>query len=288
MIDKLSYRISFPSTGKVFSQNLAFGSGLTIIRGANETGKSLIIEMIRYALFGVDALRGDRSDYDLLDVNMVFSVRGEVYRVTRSGNKAFLNGKLAVGTAAVNRKIKEILGFNLDVFDIACAAMQGELDKLTRGMRPAERRRMVEEVIGLNAIEEEEKQCRSEGNAIKRLAETQEKTLVQPKPPEKPSQYETSSVLEELYLIQVRTEAEREQLSHMVQPEAPVEPTKPEYNDDVELHEIRRLDGENERARIERALQEVPAATRTRQDTECALAFYEQRRLGPRPSYSRE
>jgi DNA repair protein SbcC/Rad50 len=285
MINQLIYRISFPSTSKEFSNNLTFAPGLTIIRGPNETGKSLILEMIRYALFGVAALRGDRSDYNTLDVNLTFSVKDKSYRVTRSGNKAFLNGKLATGTAAVNQKIRDILGFDLDVFDIACAAVQGDLDKLTKRMRPAERRKMVEEVIGLNSIEEEEKLCRSESNALKKQALTAENKLVEPQPPEKPNKYESSSVLEALYHKQIEIEAERKQLLQMVEPEAPVLPSKPEFNDDVEEYEKTRAESEAEKGRIERTLQGIPAATRTRQDIEQAILFYEQQALGPQPKF---
>lgn len=285
MINTLSYRISFPSTGKAFSQNLVFKPGLTVIRGPNETGKSLILEMIRYALFGVNALRGDRADYDILDVTMTFTAKNSEYRIVRNGNKAFLNGKLAVGTAAVNKKILEILGFDLDVFDIACAAVQGDLDKLTKRMRPGERRKMVEEVIGLNSIEEEERTCRAEGNAIKRMVEADESKLVPPKPPEKPERYESSSILEELYHAQVKIEAEREQLLTMTEPVPPQEPAKPEFNEDVIKYEEQRKKIEAERATIERTLRNIPCATRTRQDTERALLFYEQQALGLRPKY---
>jgi len=288
MISQLIYRISFPSTGKAFSQNLTFKPGLTVIRGENEVGKSLVLEMIRYALFGVDALRADRGDYNTLDVNMKFTVRGQEYHVVRSGNKAFLNGKEAVGTAAVNRKIREILGFNLDVFDMSAAAMQGDLDKLTRRMRPADRRRMVEEVIGLNAIEEEEKAYRAKGNEIKRSAQTIEKRLVRPEPPELPDAYETSSVLEELYRNQLEVEAERKQLLRMQEPEQPLEPAKPEFGDDVDVYEARRLEIIHERGLLSRALREIPTATRTRQDTDAALSYWEQQKRGPIPNYSRE
>lgn len=285
MINTLSYRISFPSTGKVFSQNLSFKPGLTIIRGPNETGKSLILEMIRYALFGVAALRGDRSDYDQLDVNLTFSIKDDQYRVIRHGNRATLNGKLAVGTAAVNRKILEILGFDLSVFDIACAAVQGDLDKLTKRMRPTERRKMVEEVIGLTAIEEEEKTCRSESNAIKRLIENQESKLVEPEPPEKPDRYESSSDLDALYKSQLKVEAERAQLLSIVEPMAPQQPTRPEFKDDVEQYELQRITTQGRREEIERNLQTIPTVTRPRQDTERAKRFYEQKALGPRPTY---
>lgn len=288
MISTLSYRISFPSTGKVFSQNLTFAPGLTVIRGENETGKSLILEMIRYALFGTDALRSTRDQYDILDVNMTFTIKGDEYRVVRTGGKAFLNGKLAVGAAAVNRKIKELLGFDLDVFDLACAAVQGDLDKLTKRMRPGQRRQMVEEVIGLTAIEDEEKECRSSGNEHKRLADAEEKRLVLPEPPQKPDNYESSDTLEELYRRQLEAEAERRQLLRMEEPQMPDKPERPEYDDDVDEHEERRVGIAHERSILQRALREIPAATRTRQDTERALRYWEQQRRGPLPDYPRE
>jgi exonuclease SbcC len=288
MINTLSYRISFPSTGKVFSQNLVFEPGLTIIRGPNETGKSLILEMIRYALFGVSALRADRADYELLDVNMTFDVGDKAYRVSRTGNKAFFNGKEAVGTAAVNKKILEILGYDLDVFDIACAAMQGDLDKLTKRMRPGERRKMVEEVIGLTAIEGEEKICRTKGNALKKQYETEESKLVAPEPPEKPDNYESSNILEALYHTQMKVEAEREQLLRMKEPVPPEQPVRPEFSDDVGDYEQWRLRAEAERSTIERTLRTIPSATRTRQDVEQALWFYEQKALGPRTTHSKD
>lgn len=288
MINKLTYSISFPTTGKAFSQDINFKPGLTIIRGENETGKSLILEMIRYSLYGVEALRANRTDYDVLDTNMTFTVKGEDYIVIRSGNKATLNGKLAVGTAAVNRKILDILGFPLKVFDIACAAMQGDLDKLTKRMAPAERRKMVEEVIGLTAIEEQEKECRASGNALKRVVEATENKLVRPEPITIPDGYENSDILDEEYRTQLRVEAEREQLSRMIEPVAPVPPSKPEFKDDVYDHEQQRMEAENERQALERTLQGLPAATRTRQDIDDVRRYYAQKRLGPKPRYTSE
>lgn len=286
MLNRLTFNISFPSTGKAFSQDIKFKPGLTIIRGANETGKSLILEMIRYALFGVAALRGSRSDYDNLDVELSFSTKGNSYKVIRHGNKATLNSKLAVGTAAVNREIIKILGFDLDVFDIGCAAVQGDLDKLTKRMQPSERRRMVEEVIGLNNIEEEEKECRTEGNTRQRVAEKTLEKLVIPEPPHEPERYEPSSVLESLYHNQLRIEAERSQLLRMRKPVKPQKPIKPCFKDDVEEHEKRRLEIEREKLGIERTIRRIPPITRARQDIENAQLYYEQQKLGPRPTQS--
>ena len=53
--------------------------GLTAITGRNESGKSLIMEMIRFALFGSKALRGEASDYRKLHVELDFIVKEKFY-----------------------------------------------------------------------------------------------------------------------------------------------------------------------------------------------------------------
>ena len=47
---------------------------------------------------------------------------------------------LCIGTAPVNKHIPALLGFGLDVFDVACAANQGDIERLGN-LRPAERKR---------------------------------------------------------------------------------------------------------------------------------------------------
>jgi hypothetical protein len=37
---------------------------------------------------------------------------------------------LCIGTAPVNKHIPALLGFGLDVFDVACAADQGDIERL--------------------------------------------------------------------------------------------------------------------------------------------------------------
>jgi DNA repair exonuclease SbcCD ATPase subunit len=56
MLNKLSYSVTFPTTGRT----------LGLITGANEQGKSLIIEVVRWCLFGSTALRGKAEDYKTL------------------------------------------------------------------------------------------------------------------------------------------------------------------------------------------------------------------------------
>ena len=124
-----------------FDRTFEFGKGLTGIIGKNEAGKSLIVEAIRFALFGTAALRGVADDYKKTHVELWFSVKGDDYHVTRKGTKVVLrrNGEdLASGTKPVNQAIIEILGYDLTVFDVANACNQGGIEALSN-MRPTER-----------------------------------------------------------------------------------------------------------------------------------------------------
>lgn len=285
MLNHIKYDLKFSNTGRKFSQNINFKPGLTVITGANESGKSLIIEMIEYSLFGSSALRGILSDYDQIDTDLTFTIKSQEYKVVRRGSRATLNGNLAVGTAAVNRKIIELLGFNLDVWHIACSAKQGELDKLTARMRPTERRRMVDEVIGLTQIEDTEHEIKTEGNGHKRAAEMLENKLVKPLPIEIPTDYEPSADLEVEHIQALQLQAEYVQLEKIKEPSRPEEPIKPDYSDDVEQHEQQRLEIEREKAGLEGDLRRVPDIAYDRSTIQRAISYYKQRERGPRTKY---
>ena len=69
MLSTLKGSVEF-STGKkiVFDHN--FSKGMTTITGPNESGKSIRLEMIRYALFGTKALLSNAASYKSIDVIM--------------------------------------------------------------------------------------------------------------------------------------------------------------------------------------------------------------------------
>ena len=73
-------------------RTITFEKGLTGVVGPNESGKSLIVEMIRYALFGSKALRGTADDYKKLHVELDFTVQGVDYQILRKGTKIELTG----------------------------------------------------------------------------------------------------------------------------------------------------------------------------------------------------
>lgn len=229
MIKSLKFSVTFPSTGKTFTGDHTFAEGLTAITGANEAGKSLRLEMIRYALFGTAALRGKGEHYKGLKVELEFEANGKLLVVVRQGNKATISHAaevLAVSTKAVNARVVQELGFGLPVFDVACACTQGEIERLG-SMLPAERKRLVDSTIGLGALDELARWCHEQQVTANATADALEKGLVRPNPIEPPENYRPSNVIESA-LVEAKS-LERELMQIEAQLANPVaEPTPPE------------------------------------------------------------
>jgi DNA repair exonuclease SbcCD ATPase subunit len=213
MLKQLEYSVTFPSTGRTFNEAVLFQGGFGAIVGPNESGKSLILEMIRFCLFGSAALRGKSEDYKNLKASLSFILKGSDYLVERTITKAKLtkDGEvIAVGVTPVNTKIPTELGFGLAVFDMACAANQDELLALGT-MKPTDRRRAVDSVIGVSALDDLAKWAADEANALKRAADDLAANLHEPVEPTEPAGYQNSALLEEekVRLDQVRSEADQ-------------------------------------------------------------------------------
>jgi DNA repair exonuclease SbcCD ATPase subunit len=198
------------------------------ITGPNEAGKSMVMEMVRFCLFGTAALRGNSDDYKTLKASLEFVVRGEIYKVRRTINNAWLyqdDELLATGVKPVNAKVIAILGFGIEVFDVACMANQGDVEKLAK-MRPTERKKMVDEVIGANRIEELAKWCGDEAALLGREIAVLERGLVQPVEPVRPEGYCDSVILQKS-VDELRTkQQELARLSGWLQAK-PAEPVAP-------------------------------------------------------------
>jgi len=293
MFHALRYAVTFPSNGVSLSGQLSLQPGSTAISGANGAGKSFIAEMLRYGLFGKKALRGPASDYKTLDMELTFSVGDTTYRVAR-GKKELIESDepLAVGADAVNKKILEILGFDLEVFDVVCAANQKESERLTR-LTPARRKELIDDVVGLTRQETIEKACREEAKGLAREAEALIRTLVLPEKPDKPKGYHQSAkIADELRetkeLIELRSKLQR--VIDAVPPE-PVKPPKacPDIKA-LEAHEKRRIASEAHRMAVHRQLASMqePAYTLEEIEQAEALAAYDadMEKRGPRPDYT--
>lgn len=199
MIKNLRYSVTFPTNGIALSGDFSWQPGITAVVGDNGSGKTFgSIEMPRYLLFGKKALRGPARDYKTLTGNMTFAVKGEDYTVERTPKFERLTDAagevLAVGAEAVTQKITQILGFGLDVFDVVCCSVQKDTDRLTK-LKPAERKALIDQVIGLTATETAEKACRTEATGLRREADALTDALYRPEEPVRPVSYQKSSEL---------------------------------------------------------------------------------------------
>lgn len=268
MINKLKFSVQFPTNSVALQQDLTFQPGLTAITGENGVGKTFgSIEMIRYMLFGKKALRGPASDYKSLIGEMDAEIGGIEFNITRNRKTEILkcDGEtIAVGAEAVNKRLLDELGFSLDVFDLACAAMQKQSDRLSQ-MAPTARKKLIDEIVGLTANEAIEKDCKAEANLSEREVEALRSVLREPIKPERPKLYQEASVLQATLNNHVAELAKRVKLKAAARaPALPVEPTCARPDEDViaemQVHEATRLEvdaqrraDENELARLKPA-----------------------------------
>lgn len=278
MLNTLSYSVTFAATGRTLEEDITFRSGFGILTGANETGKSFAVEMIRWCLFGSAALRGKISDYKTAKARLTFSLKGDAYAVERTASNAILRrgeDEIAVGTTAVNRKVCELFGFGLDVFDASCVALQGEIEALGL-MKPAERKRLVDSVIGLGVIDELAKSAGDEANALKRRARDLSQNLREPEPPARPDGYRPLSDLDgelaELRAAKTRLDQLRGQTAEHRDP-----PTPPVETITTPAEELERLATEQDqlKARLKSAELELNACPEPSPYTEAELTKME-------------
>lgn len=297
MLKELAYTVTFPSNGKSFRGSFTFQPGLTAVSGPNWAGKSLgTIEMSRYGLFGKKALRGPATDYKSLEMHLVFTVGGDEYRVER-GKKAerLLNAAgevLAVNAEAVNQRIIQILGFGLDVFDIACACNQKESERLSK-LGPAGRKRLIDEVVGLASNETVEKACREEAKGLRREAEALSANLPTVVEPVQLAGYRASAgigVELEFVREQLKKKAALQRIIDSAGP-APVAPTETVGDiAAIEVHEAERRVADALRDQLAKMIAAIPDAKFTVEQLDLSEGYNmyrtELQRRGPQPSRS--
>lgn len=172
-------------------KSYVFHEGVTNITGANGVGKSLLLDYTRFALFGVKALRDKAESFPGLKVELVFQINGEEYliqRTTRGADLSGPNGEKATGTKAVTARVIELLGCGLDVFDVANCSMQGELERFAN-MTPAERKKMIDNVMGLDTLDYVVDRLNDDLRADKARYDALKDNCVEPKEPVKPENY---------------------------------------------------------------------------------------------------
>ncbi len=240
MFHSLKYSVTFPSTGRTLKADLKLDAGFHAIIGSNETGKTMVLEMLRFGLFGSQALRGAADDYKTLKMESEFTIKGERYKVVRTSKKADLyrgDDQVASGVSTVNEKIVRLLGFGMQVFDMACSINQGEVEKLG-SMTPTERKRMVDGVLGIEALDVVAKWGMEEARLQDKEAETLRRGLVAPVLPEQPADYVPSS---EIDIATLRAESrELSEIEGFLQVSRS-EPIKPHCKVDLPADNIRSM-----------------------------------------------
>lgn len=184
MLERLEYDVKF-STGRQLTGDYEFAKGFTAITGPNESGKSMIFEAFRFGLFGAVALRGQLDDYEHFKVKQTVQIRGVAYSIDRTLRRATMkrgDEVIATGTGPVNKKVVEVLGFGIAVFDVANSINQGEVERLG-AMLPTERRRLIDSVLGLDILDIVSKWATDEARLLKAQADGLKLGLVEPREP---------------------------------------------------------------------------------------------------------
>jgi len=171
---------------------VTFANGFNLIHAPNGRGKSTVLELIAYSLFGTEALRASAgAEYPDLNTSLFFDVKGKTYFVERCKKQVRLlcnNEVLAVGTTPVNAAILRLFGYNSKVYNVANYVRQSHVQALTHVLRADDRRQVLENTIGLTVIDKVVKELTDavkgfEGE-IKGLEAALSVELAEPIPPE--------------------------------------------------------------------------------------------------------
>lgn len=205
MFKSLEYSLEF-SNGQTRKFKGELQSGSTMITGRNGRGKSLILEMFSFLLFGAKALRGVASDYKKMDVVGVISIRGTDYRISRTKSKAeiqLMDGTpIVTTTKPVNDHIEQLLGYGYDVFRISNWCAQGDIQALAN-MKPTERKAMIDNVAGLTQLDGLLDFVKAEVKLLKTSVTSVENAITKPLAPTAPDMDE-QQIKDELDLKKIQ------------------------------------------------------------------------------------
>jgi len=185
---------------------LSFNSGLTVVRGHNEAGKSSLIEAILYGLYGDSSiLISKRLGYrrvegrldevvnhglDKMRIEVVFRVgsnRYKVYReVERQGGRARqtvaefedLTSKrlLASGPMPVQDQVERLIGLSWREMLVTNIVAQKDLDRIIT-LTQGERESIINMMMGLEVYNEAVKRMGSERSELSKELRSKEELL---------------------------------------------------------------------------------------------------------------
>src|SRR5207245_3411063 len=155
---------------------IEFGQGITGIFGPNGSGKTTILEGIAWAIYGVQAVRGDKDSIrrlgakgrDSVDVELEFRLGAHEYRVERGLATAALyqDGQLVANSLkAVTHKLERSLGMTHDEFFNTYFTGQKELAVMA-ALGKTERAAFLSRVLGYERLREAQERVREVRNGV--------------------------------------------------------------------------------------------------------------------------
>lgn len=146
--------------------DLEIPAGVVGIYGPNGSGKSTLLDAVLWSLFGISrtAKGGLRSDgiTDECSCELTFEHEGHLYEIHRALKgindtvtaEAICDGlQVAGGARDVGRYVTQVLGMNDDAFRSSVFCEQKQLDAFSREHKPAERRRLVLSLLGIEPLD---------------------------------------------------------------------------------------------------------------------------------------
>lgn len=200
MLQSLKFSATFERSGKTIRGDHTFEKGFTAITGRNGKGKSLRLEMIRFGLFGTKALRAPLASYKELSCTVTIKMNGRLYSIHRQLSMATMTVDGSVkckGTKPVNDAVAKLFGYDLEVFDVANACLQGQIEAMTQ-KTPAERKMMVDRVLGMDAIDQLITESGKKVGELNRKVEALSSTIHALTTPSIPEGYQCSTLLQDL------------------------------------------------------------------------------------------
>lgn len=135
---------------------IEFDEGLNILSAKNGFGKSTVLEMLNYSLFGSQALRSSIADYPKdFEVICKITINSSLYTIIRTvkNSSVVLNNEVIVtGITPVNSFIKELLNYDYKIFSLTNFVQQQNLLNLTSCSSNA-LSELIETISGINSSE---------------------------------------------------------------------------------------------------------------------------------------